>query len=308
MEIWQRGTSFNAPVNTYTFGADRFKHVRDGSGSTVTISQQSFAPGTAPVAPYESSFFLRFAQTVAGTGTTYSTFEQAIEDVRTFAGQTVTLSFWAKADATRTLSSRLVQAFGSGGSTRVDVLGSTLTLTTSWARYTQTYTLPSIAGKTIGANNQLLVELDLAMNVAQTLDFWGFQLEAGSTATAFKRNGANVGEELASCQRYYYRASDTSSSFGTVGAGWAVSTTASQILTVFPVSMRIKPTSVEFGTLLLSDGVGTITVTALTLDANISSISNGASIVSGTGQTQYRPMYLRQNSSTAGFIAFNAEL
>jgi hypothetical protein len=133
-------------------------------------------------------------------------------------------------------------------------------------------------------------------------------MELGSVPTQFSRTGGTIQGELAACQRYYYRAADASSSFGSVGLGMASSTTASAIWTQFPVSMRVKPTSVDFANLILSDSVGTITVTALTIDSNVTAISVGATQVSGTGQTQYRPMYLRQNSSSAGYIAFNAEL
>jgi hypothetical protein len=102
--VWQRGTSFTNPGDN-TYNCDRYRANGNGSGVTKIISRQTFTPGTAPVAGYEGQFFYRFAQTVAGTGATYNNgIQQPIEDVRTFAGQTVTWSFWAKADATRTVS------------------------------------------------------------------------------------------------------------------------------------------------------------------------------------------------------------
>ena len=58
--IWQRGTSFSNPSNgAYT--ADRWAIGHNGTGATRTISQQSFAAGTAPVSGYEGSFFYRYA-------------------------------------------------------------------------------------------------------------------------------------------------------------------------------------------------------------------------------------------------------
>ena len=84
---------------------------------------------------------------------------QKIEDVRTFAGQTVTMSFWAKASSSVVVRPLLQQVFGTSGSAGVTTTGTNHTLTTTWTRYSQTLTLPSIAGKTIdtsGTNNQYL--------------------------------------------------------------------------------------------------------------------------------------------------------
>jgi hypothetical protein len=305
--VWQRGTTFTNPApQTYT--ADRWQVEWDGTGATRTVSQQTFTPGAAPVAGYEGQYFYRYAVSVAGTGNTYQDFRYNQEDVRTFAGQTVTVSFWAKADASRVVNLLYRTVYGSGGSAANQFSAGSVTLTTSWARYTVTYAVPSVSGLTIGAGSYAAWIFRPIAATAQTIDIWGVQIEAGSTATPFQTATGTIQGELAACQRYYYRAADTSSSFGTVGIGMASSTTASAIWTQFPVTMRVKPTSVDYSNLILSDTVGTITVTALTIDSNVTSISVGATQVSGTGQTQYRPMYLRQNSSTAGYIAFNAEL
>jgi hypothetical protein len=146
--IWQRGTSFTPAAGTAGYVADRYNYYRDGSGSTATISQQTFTAGTAPVAGYEGQYFLRFNQTVAGSGATENLIQQYIEDVRTFAGQTITVSFWAKADSSRTVQSQMQQFFGAGGSTRVDQTAVSHSVTTSWQRFTTNFTMPSIAGKT----------------------------------------------------------------------------------------------------------------------------------------------------------------
>jgi hypothetical protein len=94
-DIWQRGTSFSNPVdNTYT--ADRWVVVYNGSGATRTaITQKAFVVGSTEAAP-GAALYLEFAQTVAGSGGTFNVFQQRIEDVRTFGGQTVTVSFYAR--------------------------------------------------------------------------------------------------------------------------------------------------------------------------------------------------------------------
>jgi hypothetical protein len=202
---WQRGTTFTPTNSTYT--ADRFAMTSDGTGATRTITQQTFTPGTAPVAGYEGRFFLRYVQTVAGSSGTGNYLFHRIEDVRTFAGQTVTLSFWAKADATRVVTLTLGQLFGTGGSpsSQVDTSLGTVSLTTSWVRYTATVAVPSISGKTIGTANDsnLQVLLTYPTNATMTIDLWGVQLEAGSSATPFQTATGNPASELAACQRYY---------------------------------------------------------------------------------------------------------
>ena len=202
--VWQRGTSFTM-TNSTTYCADRWRTYRDGSGATLTVSRQTFTPGTAPVAGYETMYFLRFNQSVAGTGGTYSAFTTPIEEVTSFAGQTITISFWAKADASRTVQVAVNQNFGSGGSGGVSTYGTNFTLTTSWVRYSTTIAVPSISGKTIGTGSYLDVQFLPANNTAQVLDFWGVQAEAGSVATAFQTATGTIQGELAACQRYYER-------------------------------------------------------------------------------------------------------
>jgi hypothetical protein len=197
-DIWQRGTTFSTS-NAYT--ADRWVIV-GASGQTVSVSQQSFTPGAAPVSGYEGTFFARLAWSGTPSGTYW--FTQRIEDVRTLAGQTVTLSFWAKASSTTSAFTPMFeQNFGSGGSSVVGTTGSAITLTTSWQRFTQTFLIPSISGKTIGTSSYLEVR-PLAGSTAVTgnnIDIWGVQVERGSIATEFEQRF--IGTELQMCQRYY---------------------------------------------------------------------------------------------------------
>jgi hypothetical protein len=210
--VWQRGTSFSNPADS-TFSADRWVNFHNGTGATRTISQQTFTPGAAPVAGYEGSFFLRYAVSVAGTGNTYNIFDQKIENVRTFAGQTVTLSFYAKADSARTVAINFYQNFGSGGSGDVSVTAQNASVTTAWQRFTLTYAIPSISGKTIGTNSYLALRFTQPGGVTMTLDYWGIQVEAGSYATDFQTATGTLQGELAACQRYF-RLADTAAAVG----------------------------------------------------------------------------------------------
>jgi len=237
--IWQRGTSFTNPVND-SYQADRWSVVADGTGATKTVSQQTFTPGTAPVAGYEGRFFYRFAQSVAGTLATYNVVRQKIEDVRTFANQTVTFSFWAKSDAARTISVNFAQNFGSGGSSQVDLGSTSINTTTSWVRYTTTHTIPSISGKTIGTSSWLSANFNLPINSTFTIDIWGVQVESGSTAKAFQTATGTIQGELAACQRYFYNGGNTIGSMNTSGNALFIQN--------LPVHMRTTPSMSFTGT------------------------------------------------------------
>jgi hypothetical protein len=247
--IWQRGTSFSVTA-TGTYTADRWNNVFDGTAGTKTISQQTFTPGAAPVTGYESAYFLRVNQTVAGTGQTAHGLTQRIEDVRSFAGQTVTLSFWAKAAVAFTRQIAFTQYFGTGGSaTLTDVVTSSFTVGTSWARYSFTVNIPSVAGKTIGTDSFLETVIALPLNSTFTFDVWGAQLEAGTIATDFNTATGNPATELAACQRYYQRF-DVSS--GNIGSGVIQTTTTTYVSCNFKTSMRKTPT---LGSLLTGNTV-----------------------------------------------------
>jgi hypothetical protein len=245
--VWQRGTSFDFSSNSgYT--SDRWALTWNGTGATRTISQQTFTPGAAPVSGYEGTYFFRYNQSVAGSGGSGNYFYQPIEDVRIFAGQTVTVSFWAKADASRSVSITLGQNFGTGGSSQVTNTVGTASLTTSWVRYTYSVAIPSISGKTIGTNSSLQLTFTFPANVVQTIDFWGVQLEAGSSATSFQTATGTVQGELAACQRYYQVIGGTVSGFPMATFYNSSASQTNRVPIIFPVQMRIAPTMTKNGT------------------------------------------------------------
>ncbi len=299
--VWQRGTSFSGS----TYNADRWVLLTD---ATVTSSQQSFTAGTAPVAGYEGQYFQRTAKSAGGS---YVIQEQRVEDVRIFAGQTVTLSFWAKADATVTVAPVIGQFFGSGGSASVDTSLTSATLTTSWVRYSMTASIPSISGKTIGTNSYLFVRPVRALTAsATTIDIWGVQLEAGSVATAFQTaSGGSPQAELAMCQRYYARYT-IGNAYGFLPVmGYAVSTTTAYSDCRFIVPMRTAPSAVEYGgniRLVSSTDVGTA-MTSYTLGGagiygNGGGMNTAGSLVAGGW---YK---MQGNNDATAYVGFTAEL
>ena len=314
--------SFTTTTTNATFGFDRWFLRTAGTGGTSTYSAQTFTPGTAPVSGYEGVNFARI-ETSGFTGVdTIVNLRQTIEDVRTLANQTVTVSFWAKAaTGTPNIGFQFSQQFGSGGTTAVNTSFGIKTITTSWQRYSFTGTLPSIAGTTIGSGSFLLSSIwvsqgsNFSAGVPQvgvqnnTFDVWGVQIEAGNVATPFQTASGSIGGELALCQRYYFR-NTPGTGYGIVATGGVCfSTTTALFGLQFPVTMRIYPTSPEWGNLQLFDSGNTqYTLSAVTVSALNSGPSISGFEITASGLTAGRPCVLRQNNNAAGFIGFSAEL
>ena len=306
--INQRSFSSTTSDATYTF--DRW--ITQCSASQ-TYSAQTFTAGTAPVAGYEGVNYLRVV-TTAGTNL-FAYIIQRIEDVRTFAGQTFTLSFWAKANSgTPNIIVRPAQNFGSGGSATVEDIGSVVTISTSWARYSLTFTMPSIAGKTIGTGSFLGIPIGFnnffdgrVGQQSNTFEIWGVQAEAGSVATAFQTATGTLAGELAACQRYYQRFTAATDEFiGSMGIAY-LTTAAIQIFRPY-VKFRVEPTVLEYANCGLGDGVAGNSATATLSFWGINSNDGiGVLFQGATGLTQYRNYFGYGNGGNA-YVGMGAEL
>jgi hypothetical protein len=300
--VWQRGTTFNS-ASSNTYFADRFTCYV--GGGTQNITRQTFTPGTAPVAGYEGQYFLRWTSTSAGP----IALTQRVENVQTMAGQTVTFSFWAKADSAINISTALYQVFGSGGSSATVNSSGGQAITTSWARYYFTFNVASIASKTIGTNSYLQVDINLP-NSTVVFDTWGWQIETGSIATAFQTATGTLQGELAACQRYYYRTLASTALRYVVGYNNSAST--SETVMPFPVTMRTAPTALEqSGTAadygLLYGGIGALCtsvpsfVTAGNSQINFNFTVPAASLTIGAASIFYAV-------TANGYLGWSAEL
>ena len=268
-DIWQRGTSLTSGTgNRYL--ADRF--FTSSVGSTNTASQQSFLNGQTDVPNNPSYFHRTVASSVAGNSN-YIVLAQHIESVKILAGRTATLSFYAKADSAKPISIEFVQRFGTGGSPSSNVFGigvQKLNLTTSWQKFTVTANIPSIAGKTIGTDNDdnlaVLFWFDAGSDFnartnslgqqSGTFDIAQVQLEEGSVATPFENRP--IGTELALCQRYFISTRINSQNDGFLITGEAVATSIIVFGGIqFPVVMRAFPTTIVYSP---SDAAGRVAV------------------------------------------------
>ena len=314
MQIWQRGTSTTSTNGNGLFGADRWKVYSATTGRT--ISQQVTNDTTnLPNIQYCS----RLARDNANTNTSAITYWQNFEtfNTRPFSGQTVTLSFYGRKGANyseassnlnvvvRTGTGTDQDAFYSGYTGSTDASNTNKVLTTTWQRFTSTFAIAATATEmAIG----FTANFAGTAGAADYVEITGVMLEVGSQASPYTPCTPTYATELAACQRYYFR-STPASSFGWLGSGVAQSTTVTSMAVTLPTTMRVVPTSVDFSTLSLVDGVTATAVTTCTIDSNVTSNNFGVVTASvASGLTQYRPYYLRQNSSSAGFIGFSAEL
>lgn len=177
-DVAKRGT-FLAAGTGFKYVTDRWARV--SAGSTLAFSRQEFSPGvTTP--PGNTRYFGRFTVASVASATNYAAIYHAMEDVRTYAGKTVTVTFYAKADAAKNIGFELYQWFGLGGSPSSAVTGigaQQCALTTSWQRFDILVNVPSISGKTRGTDNNDHLELV----------FW---FDAGST---FASRASSIGQQ-----------------------------------------------------------------------------------------------------------------
>lgn len=199
-DFWQRAaTSTHGGALLTT--ADRFWVGTYGSNGTV--ERVANAPGSAAQLNTGATYKLR----VTGTaGNAYDLLSQRLESVVPLAGKTITVSIYC--DTTKPTGAapyfRVVQAFGSGGSTAV----TTDTALTQVAgengdfRWVATVSVPSISGKTVGAGSYMEVALIWVPDTdTAAFGFYGFQVEQGSVATPFERRHFAVEYDL--CRRYF---------------------------------------------------------------------------------------------------------
>ena len=310
-DIWQRGTSSTGTAYNYT--ADRWLNFRDGFAAGATFSR---------VASTQTGFqyALKSQRDSGNTGTGQLHLRQALEttDSLRFAGQTVTISFYAKAGAnfsptSSILVSTIYQGEGTDqpannmtGWTTVTAINQNNTLTTSWQRFTQTTTISS-------AKTQIGIALTYTPTGTAGADdsyqITGVQIETAATASGFSRQTGSVAAELAACQRYFNQNTMESGHTGqvTIGQGSQSNTTSSNICYAFPVQMRIEPTVTMTG-LEMGDQAGFATAAPLSSTSGCVQTVLIRTSMSANG-AQYRPIFLQfPNTFTTAFLRLDAEL
>ena len=227
-DIWQRNITFTNPA-TATYTADRWKVVYVNNGTlptSIVHSRQALTAGDV----FNSFYEYRIAPNGAGSGFGVSdlySIQQPIEHgVRNLCGasKSITISFYAKSSiGSKKIGVGAIQNYGTGGSpTAEEILtGGTVTLTSSWVRYSVTITTNTLASKTFGTNNDDALKIVIAEMWGATLgSSYGFgaaetfvgsgnieitQVQVNEGTTAFGFWPISFADTLRQCKRYYQK-------------------------------------------------------------------------------------------------------
>ena len=229
-QMWERADTHS----TSGYGSDdRWK--LNATGSPFVHSKQSFTLGQTDV-PDNPRYYSRTVITTSAGAANFCNKEQRIESVLTLSGGNARLSFYCKADAPKNIAIELVQNFGTTGTPSAEITGieaQKIAVTASWAKYEVTLAIPSIAGKTLGTDDNDYLALvfwfdagtgfdartDTLGQQSGTFELSHIQLESGSVTSVFQvRTDA---EEDERCARYYTNQLYTMSYSGDVTSGQA---------------------------------------------------------------------------------------
>jgi hypothetical protein len=255
-DIWQRGTTGAGYVNAAApgFVADRWQGARGGAVAGQTMSRVSLG------STYQQQYAMRLQRDSGNTSTQDVRLSQSIETANSirFAGQTVTLSFYARKGANYSAASNAFNAIlysGTGTDQNLLISGFTgvATVSSVAATLTDTFQRFTATGTVSGSATQLgLVFSYTPVGTAGAADYVEIvdvQLEAGSVATPFKRNAPSIQAELAACQRYYEKSYDianppgTSSTNGLAELFGSSDSSGNLAITIsFKVTKRATPT------------------------------------------------------------------
>lgn len=290
---WRRGNTALAAGTGTRWLADR--HGTSSAASTVAPTQQLFAVGQALV-PNEPKYYQQnVVVSSAGVGN-YALQFYRIEDVRTLAGQTATFSVYLRADAVKSVAIEVFQRFGTGGgaSADVSVLVQKVAITTAFALYTFTMTMPSIAGKTIGTNLDDCIGINIWFdagtnfnartgNLGQQSGTYAvaqMQFEPGVVATPFEIIPPSI--RLQQCERYLPAWGSPTVGNQLISSCFAFAANSAIMTIPFRTKTRIPPSSVAFTSVLI------FTVAT----GSLGTTSNGITFNTGT-------------SPDAGFLLIN---
>jgi hypothetical protein len=265
-----RGSIAATPVGTAVYMSDRWAGLCLAAGDSLSAGNVAHSDGNRAAIGDEAAQWFTSGGFAGGAGASNGVlFFQKIEDVSRVAGKTVTVSFWANAAPNMSIGVNVLQSFGSGGSPSTQTLAGAQAraLTATWTRFTATFAVPSIAGKTLGTNGDHFTQLEFWYSAGTTnairsgigvqsgtINIWGVQLEVGSVATPLEKLDPVM--QLQQCQRFYCTGQVVIGGYGTAGMANVGQTYS------LPMPLRSPTPTVTIGA-TSNTNIGTVTGTAL---------------------------------------------
>lgn len=339
MQVAQRGTSSTGITSSGYYTADRWSTVIGNQG-TWTQTVESDAPTgsgfrnslkmlctTADAAPAAADT-VRIRQVLEG---------QDVQRVAkgTASAQQLTLSFWVKSNVTGTYIADLID----NDNTRQVSAAYTISASATWEKKTITFpadttgafdndnalsliatfwlgvgsdrssgTLNTVWGATVNAN----IAPGQTNLAAATDNYWqvtGVQLEVGPVATPFEFK--SFGQELAECQRYFWRMVNGTNQPMGVGAYYSSAAVFDHV--VLPVQMRIAPSLVategtDYYQIFRNAATDTFNFFDLSVaTSNVVELDHGNTRAGQASGTAGHAGFFRSNNA-ASSVAFSAEL
>ncbi len=273
MQVAQRGTSVSSFSSEGYASLDRWKLIGANFG-TWTVSQSTDVPSgqgfgfsmkldcTSADTSIGASDSLRLRQGIEG---------QNVQSLAkgTSGAKSVTFSFWVKSNKTGTYGFE----FRDQDNTRHNCRTYTIDSANTWEKKTLTFpgdtsgaldndnamslqpqwfliagsnltsgSAQTTWGSAVAANRAVGHNVNIADSTDNEWYICGVQMELGEQATSFEHR--SVADELAKCQRYYYKLKSSSAN-NFFGYAMAANTTAMYLAVPFPVEMRSNPTSID---------------------------------------------------------------
>lgn len=332
---WNRGTSqVYAGGAAVEFLADHWQFVASADGGTLPTLTQSRQ--VLDIANIENSLYnWRIAMSGAGTSLGANHFgfvEQRVERAPSYLsnlGRRMTVSFIARSDvANKRLGVFATQSYGSGGSpSAAEVINGTNWTLTAWCKkYTYTFDMPDITGKTFGTalDDFVLLRFYTAWGSglqtrvgAASAETWvgaGYvdiaQVQWYQESEELPFMAEKLPQTAMEAKRYSY-VFNTVSTTEAVAFGAAVSTTVAYVQIPLPTEMRAVPSlTATAGDWQLDDGINAPTdVTAIAMD-DLGFSNRKLAVLKVTvasGLTAFRPYWLVADGNAGRKLILSAE-
>lgn len=292
-------------------------------GTTYTAAATAFTLGQTEV-PYEPRIYHRMVVTsVAGAANfclMYAAFQGRSTD---YAQRRVSVTWWARADAAKPMTIELWRNFGTGGAPSAqESLGNTkVQLTAVWQKYQAFFDVQSLAGKTIGTDENDTTGIRFWFDAGANFNSQSGNLGQQSGTFDVAEVVANIGDfeiikhrpyaqELLLSQRTFFRAGGTEP-YQNFGSGLATATTTAFVAFALPVPMRQTPTLTvnNVANFMVVDSAGATTAPSAIATSPPPSRNNTTALLSVTavGLT-IGAVILSANNSTAATLDFSAEV